>query len=76
MRANFAPSPYRFFDRCISTGRALKLISYDFSSNFYIEHITSKIFLFSRIICPVSTTVAYCGIVDSLLHDLSFRNLM
>ena len=45
--AHFAP--YRFSDCCILTGRALKLILCDFS---YIEYVTSKIFLISRIICP------------------------
>ena len=29
-----ASSPYWFYDRCIFTGRALKLILYDFFSNF------------------------------------------
>ena len=30
-------APCRFFDRCILTGRALKLILYDFSSNFTLN---------------------------------------
>ena len=33
-REHCAP-PCWFFDQCISTGRALKLISYDFSPNLY-----------------------------------------
>ena len=75
--------PRRFFDRCILTGRALKLILHDFSSNFILNMWPVKLFLIIWIICPhrlvsrwPSTIVAYYGVVDSLLHRLSFRNWM
>ena len=40
----------RFFDRCILTGSALKLILYGFPLILYWTYETSKIFLISRII--------------------------
>ena len=36
--------PCRFFDRCILTDRALKLILFDFSSNFILNMSTVKFF--------------------------------
>ena len=73
----------RFFDCCILTGSALKLILYGFPLILYWTYETSKMFLINRIIfrhrCVFrwpSTTVTYYGIVDSLLHRFSFRNWM
>ena len=50
---------------------------------FYIKYVTSKFFLIGWIIYPhwlvcqwPSMTVAYDGIVDSLLHRLGFGNWM
>ena len=37
-------SPCRFFDRCIWTGTALKLILHDFSSNFLLNMWAVKFF--------------------------------
>ena len=37
-------SPCRFFDHCSLTGRALKPISYDFSSNFILNMWQAKLF--------------------------------
>ena len=73
---NVPPPPCRFFYRCILSGSALKLILYDFSSNFILNMWSVKFFLISRIICQrvyrwPSVTAAYYGIVDSLLHRLS-----
>ena len=39
-----APPPCRLFDRCILTGSALKLILYDFSSNFILNIRLVKFF--------------------------------
>ena len=77
--------PCRFFEHCILTDRALKLMLYEFASSFIlnIEHVISKFFLINRIICPhrlvwrcPSRTVAYYRNFNSLLYHLSFRNLM
>ena len=77
----YPPPPRWLFDHCILTDRALKLILYDVSSNFMWNMWPLNFFLISQIICPhwlvcwwPSTTVAYYGIVNSLLHHLSFRN--
>ena len=54
----------RIFDRCILTGRALKLILYDFSSNFILNMGPVKLFrLFKKFV--------YSGLFASDRQQLS-----